>query len=35
MKDDIKLLGLQYEWAIFRDNYVEVLHSLGKRLILA
>ena len=40
VKDDIKLLGLQPEWAVFpcsgRDVWtVEGLHSWGKRLTLA
>ena len=32
MNDDMKVLGLQSEWAIFRD--MEGLH-MGKRLTLA
>ena len=38
MKDDMKLLKLQPEWAIQNidiHGYVEGLHSWGKRLTLA
>ena len=33
MRDDMKLLGLHFEWAIFRDMWRDLIW--GKRLTLA